>query len=231
MCAKSNSVSISAQETTRGWGYLFFELFLLPGLLSALNGLLAVPLSSAELNFLFYSINFIVILIIFRKYLHASAKAALRSFWTVLQAAIVGLVAYEVSNYLVTHAITHFFPGFSNVNDASIAAMTHSSFPLMAIGIIFLVPLVEEVLYRGLIFKRLCAASQPAAYIVSITVFGAINVMGYVGNYSAGTLALCFVQYIPAGLWLAWTCRKADNILASAAVHAAVNAIGLYITR
>ena len=222
---------MSNQESRRGWGYLCFQLLLLPYLLSTLNSLLDTPLSTAELNFLFYCVNFIAIVIIFHNYLRASARAALRNFWELLQAFIVGLVAYEASNFLVTQTILHFFPGFSNVNDASIGAMTRSNFTLMAIGITLLVPPVEEVLYRGMIFKRLCGVSRPAAYIVSILFFGAIHVLGYWGSCSVGTLALCFVQYIPAGLWLAWTCHKADNILASIAVHAAINAIGLYFTR
>lgn len=231
MCAKSNHASISLQENRRGWGYLFFQILLLPSILSGVNSLLTTPMSAAELNFLFYSINFIVIVVIFRKYLHASAKGALRNFWEILQAAIVGFVAYEVSNYLVTQTILYFFPGFSNVNDTSISNMSSSNFILTAIGVIFLVPPVEEVLYRGMIFRRLCATSRPAAYIVSIFIFGVIHVIGYMGTYSAGTLALCFIQYIPAGLWLAWTCQKADNILASIMVHSVINAIGIYITR
>ena len=231
MCAKSNHASISPQENSRGWGYLFFQLLALPYLLSAFSKSLSNPLSAAELNFAFYSTNFIAIIIIFRKFLSASARGAMRNFWEVLQAAVLGLVAYEISNFLVTRTIIHFFPGFSNVNDASISAMTGSNFTLMVIGIVFLVPPVEEVLYRGMIFRRLYATSRPAAYIVSVIVFGAIHVIGYIGQFSAGTLALFFVQYIPAGLWLAWTCHKGDKILASIAVQAAINAIGVYITR
>lgn len=231
MCAKTTHASISPQENSRGWGYLFFQLLVLPYLLSIISTLLPRPLSPAELNFAFYSINFIAIVIIFRTYLHASARGALSRFWQILQAAILGLVAYEISNFLITRTITHFFPGFTNVNDASISAMTGSNFTLMAMGIVFLVPPVEEVLYRGMIFRRLYAVSRPAAYIVSIVIFGAIHVIGYIGKCTPGTLALCFVQYIPAGVWLAWTCHKADNILASIAVHAAINAIGLSITR
>ena len=55
----------------------------------------------------------------------------------------------------------------------------------------------------------------------------AIHVLGYIGSYDIGRLVLCFIQYLPAGLCLAWTYTKADNIAAPMVVHAIVNAVAI----
>ena len=57
--------------------------------------------------------------------------------------------------------------------------------------------------------------------------FAAIHVLAYIGTESVTTLVLCFLQYLPAGLCLAWTYTKADNIFAPIVVHALVNAIAI----
>ena len=69
--------------------------------------------------------------------------------------------------------------------------------------------------------------NKAAAYLVSMAAFAAIHVLGYIGSEDLGRLVLCFIQYLPAGLCLAWTYTKADNILAPTLVHAIVNAVAI----
>ena len=88
-------------------------------------------------------------------------------------------------------------------------------------------PLAEEMLYRGLIFRNLWQDSKVAAYLLSMAAFAAIHVLGYIGSEDIATLLVCFLQYLPAGLCLAWTYTKADNIFAPIVVHALVNAIAI----
>ena len=55
------SAQPSQKETMCGFGYLAFQLLLLPSLLSWGNGQRSHPLSDAELNFTFYLLNFLAI--------------------------------------------------------------------------------------------------------------------------------------------------------------------------
>ena len=59
------------------------------------------------------------------------------------------------------------YPDFSNVNDTSIMELTQQNYTLMAIGTVLLVPVVEETLYRGVVFGSLYKRSRVAAYTVS----------------------------------------------------------------
>ena len=71
--------------------------------------------------------------------------------------------------------MSYLLPGFSNINDASISAMAKTNYTLMLIGVVFLVPLAEEMLYRGLIFRNLWQSSKAAAYLLSMAAFAAVH--------------------------------------------------------
>ena len=128
-------------------------------------------------------------------------------------------------------AMSYLLPNFENINDSAITSMAHTGYTLTAISVVILAPVVEEVLYRGLIFRNLYRSSQVAAYLLSMAAFAAIHVLGYIGSQSVTTLVICFLQYLPAGLCLAWTYTKADNIVAPIVVHALVNAVAIGAVR
>ena len=224
-------ISMSRNEKIWGWLYLAFQLIFLPTLLRWFNAQLSSPMSSATLNFVYYAVNFLAILCIFHRFLKNSLTAAWRDLWNFIQAVVLGFVAYWACNKLFDLVMSYIQPGFNNVNDSAITSMAQTNYVLMAIGVTLLVPVTEEALYRGLIFRNLWQKSKAAAYIVSMAAFAAIHVLAYIGSESVTTLVLCFVQYLPAGLCLAWTYTKADNIFAPIVVHAIINAIGIGLVR
>ena len=229
--SKQLYISMSRGEKIRGWLYMAFSLLALPALLQIFNTKLADPLSDTELNFAYYCVNFLAVCSIFRSFLRDSLVAAWRDLWNFVQAVVLGYAAYWACSRCVDTLMSYLLPGFHNINDSAITGMAHANYTLMVIGVVILVPLAEEVLYRGLIFRNLYRSSQVAAYLVSMAAFAAVHVLGYLGTESIGTLAVCFLQYLPAGLCLAWTYTKADNIFAPIAVHALVNAIAIGAVR
>ena len=218
----------SQRETKWGLVYLPVSLLVLPTLLQAGNGLLAAPLSAARLNFVYYCINFAAVVWIFRRFLNTQLKAALRIPFPVLWYAILGYLGSQALGELLGILIYLIFPGFVNVNDQSVTALLGQDFRLMAFATILLVPVAEETLYRGLIFRGLYGKSPIAAYLVSMGVFAAIHVIGYIGTFDPLHLLLCFVQYLPAGFCLAWCYRQTGTILTPILMHLITNAMGVY---
>lgn len=223
--------ALTREEMWLGLMYLALELFVLPSLLSLGNGMLPRPLSGAVLNFGFFAINFVSVVVIFRKFLLKSLSMAGKHVAAFLQTVVLGFVAYWVSNALLGFLIGLALPGFSNPNDANIAQLGRSNFLLTAIGTVLLVPTAEECLYRGLVFRGLYGKSRVWAYCVSAALFSAIHVMGYLNAGQWLYCAAAFIQYIPAGLCLAWAYEKADSIFAPIVIHTAINAIGIYAVR
>ena len=97
---KTLTVSTTKQETIFGWMYLAFQLIALPGILSWANE--TMKLSEAELNFCFFVINFIAVLLIFNKYLSRSFTQVLQHPSYFIQAVILGFVAYYACSWGIT---------------------------------------------------------------------------------------------------------------------------------
>ncbi len=226
--SRSLSNNLTSRETFSGFLYLAFQFLLLPGFLHWCNGQMEKPLSTAELNFVFYLVNFLAMLLIFHGFLGRSARQVSQHPAYFCQAVILGLAAYYACSQAATWVIGQLVPGFANYNDAAIADMSRGSYFLTFIGTVILVPPVEECFYRGLIFRNLYSKNRWAAYLVSILVFAVIHILGYIGAYSPLELLMAVLQYLPAGLCLAWAYTKADTIFAPIAIHAAINYIGIH---
>ena len=217
----------NSQETVGGFCYFAFQLLLLPELLTLLNARLSHPLCEAELNFVFYMINFIAVLLIFHDFLSCAAVQAARHPAYLCQAIILGLAAYYACLLATDWIVGLLVPSFSNYNDAAIISMRQENRFLVLIGTVILVPTVEECFFRGLVFRNLYGKSKWAAYLVSMLAFAMIHILGYVGQYTPLELLMAVLQYLPAGLCLAWSYTKADTIFAPIVIHAAVNFITL----
>lgn len=218
----------SGQETISGFCYLAFELIFLPSMLTWVNGQMDAPLGAAELNFVFYLVNFIAVLLIFHNFLERSLTQLFNHPINAIQAAILGFVAYYACYHAIDWLVSLLVPGYTNYNDESIAALSRGNYFLMFIGTVILVPPVEECFYRGLIFRNLYGKSHWAAYCISILAFACIHILGYIGKYSAWELVIAVLQYLPAGLWLAWSHVKGDTIFVPIVIHAAVNFITIH---
>lgn len=226
-----SSPRITNTEAVWGWGWWAFQLLLLPPLLTAVNSLLPRPLSQAELNFTFFLLNFLAVMLIFHSFLARSLRTAFAHPAYFCQAVILGIVAYFALSKCVNWCIYKLDPGFRNYNDAFVSGLHKSSQYLTALGTILLVPLAEECFYRGLFFGIFAKKALWLGYAVSTTVFALIHILGYIGSASPLTLVLSFLQYLPAGLCLAWSYAKADTICAPILIHALFNARGIYEMR
>ena len=225
------SISTTRRETLLGWSYLLISLFVLPFLLELSNLLLAKPVSATVLNLVYFSVNFISVAVIFRRFLTASAKAALAAPWRCLRFAALGLFAYLVTMNLISHGIELIDPNFSNVNDNMVNHLSQEHRILMGIATMFLAPISEETLHRGLVFQCLQRKNRFLAYSLSMLIFGAIHIMNYIGFSHWLTLLLCFVQYLPAGLVLAWAYEKTDTVITPIIIHITINQIGFAAMR
>ena len=214
---RASSPCPSARESIWGACYLLFQMLALPSFLYWANGQADISLSDTELNFLFYIINFVAVLLIFHNFLARSLSQLLHHPIDGLQAAILGFVAYYVCFHAMEWIIGLLRPGYTNYNDDSIAALSRGNFFLMAIGTVVLVPITEECLYRGLIFRNLYRSSQVAAYLLSMAAFAALHVLGYIGTDSAMNIFLSFIQYFPVSFALIWAMEFGGSIWASIA--------------
>ena len=225
------AVTMHKKEQVWGFAYLLAELFLLPVALQELNELLPAPLPAYWLNFLYFSLNFIFVCFLFRHFLKHSLIQAGKNAEDFLMVTFSGFGIYYLANMVLSFAIRMLAPDFANLNDGIIAQQSQGNFFIMALGTAILVPVAEELLHRGLVFGSLYGKNRWFAYIFSSALFSGIHILGYIGVYSLPHLLIAFVQYLPAGLILAWAYRKCGSIFSPILIHAAVNTVALAALR
>ena len=220
---KELPIKLTPTEQTLGFFYWGFQMMALPATMSILLAFFELGLSEAQEYFLFCALCFLCTTVIFFRFLAHSGKQAIAQPFRVLQSAFYSYASYWISFLAIRWLITKIQPGFANVNDASITQLVQKEFTLIAMATVLLVPVAEELLYRGLIFGTLHGHSRFWAYAISCAAFAAIHVVGYVGQYDFFTLLLCYVQYIAPGICLCWAYERSGNIFAPILMHIAVN--------
>jgi membrane protease YdiL (CAAX protease family) len=228
---KKLTATTTRTEMLLGLIYIAMQVFILPAVLIQGNMILGSPLSAVQMNFTMFCIDFICVTVIFHRFLWQGAMCAFDRPFHCLRFAGLGLILYWLGSFLVNMFIFAVYPDFSNVNDASISQLTQQNYQLMSVSTVLLVPVTEETLYRGVIFGKLYERTRIGGYVLSTLLFAALHVVGYIGLYEPMHLLLCFLQYIPAGLCLAWAYVMSDTIWAPILMHITINQIGVMAMR
>ena len=223
----SLSPALAPRQTRLGFLWLAVSMVLLPVILPLCNQLLPTPLSIGLLNVVYYGSNFAATVGILHRFLWESAAVALKQLPRVLLFPLLGFLGYQIMTTQLTQLIWFFEPDFGNINDENIFSMLDADTIPLALATIFLVPLAEESIYRGLIFRNLLEKRPVVAYLVSMAAFASIHVTGYIGTASPLTLVLCFLQYLPAGLCLCFCYQQTGTIMTPILIHTIVNAVGI----
>ena len=226
---KKNMLPVFLTPSERTWGlrYLLFSLIFLGPILS----IVLSSVKSIYIDTAYFAINGLSVCLIFRRFLLSSFRLGFSRFGKILLATVLGLTAYFSISATMNALYDVIMPEFFNVNDADILKNSQDGRWLTIIGTVLLVPLAEETLHRGLIFGSLHSKNRLLAYTVSSLLFCYIHVSGYIGAYPLPALLLCFLQYLPAGLALAWAYEYSGSILAPILMHTAVNAIAMFTLR
>jgi len=229
--SNSLSVHLKRREAIAGWIYLPFYLFLLSLILSMVMIALDIDLmdatAQADLNLLYGVINFIIVCLIFHRFLILNLSNVVRRFWGFIQAVILGFVLYWVGTTAIGMLVTWLSPEMTNHNNEAVEMLAGSNYRAMLLYTVALAPVIEESLFRGLIFSSLHRTSRIAAYIVSTLAFAALHVAGFIGTAPWLDLVLSLLQYLPAGIAMGWAYERADSIWAPIAIHVIVNAIAM----
>lgn len=228
---KKLSISTTVAEITLGWIYYVIQLLILPEVIVLLLLLLGLNTSSFAVNFIYFCVNFAVFGLIFRKFLWKSLKKAWCAKKKCLAFAGLGFVVYWVLNIVVFSLIVKLYPGYSNLNNEAVGSMAQDHFVPMAVATVLLVPVAEELVFRGLIFQGLYNRSRFLSYAISVSAFSLVHLVGYLGNMDLMHIILSFIQYLPAGFALCWVYGKTDTICTPILMHMLVNLFGIFAVR
>ncbi len=216
---------MSRSQTWLGWCYLPVHIFALPFILSAFAEFSQTPITQGRLNFIYYIISLAFVLVFLVRYLRRNFDTLCDRFALCLVIALSSILIYYALSYLAALILLLCEGGLAdNPNNAQLVAISRKEFPMMSTISIFLAPLVEEVLFRGVVFGSMQKYSRFSAYVISIALFCIYHVWQYIYVSLDWTLLIYAVQYIPAGFVLARLYERTGTIWASIFFHMGVNA-------
>ena len=189
--------------------------------------LLAVSISAAMRDVLYYYILFAVTIIIFHGFLARTSRHLMDNLGGACKTAAAGLVGLYGLNELVYRLTNLIFTNRTNLNDTTISAQIDDAPHMTLLIVIFLAPFVEEVLFRGLVFGNLKSRSRALAYVVSCLLFALLHVWQFAVVKQDVTYFLLMIQYLVPGLVLAWAYDHSGTLWASIGLHAAANALSV----
>ena len=220
---------MSKTEQLAGWTWLIVQLLFLPSMVAITSMLLHLNLSVAMLNIILFTLDFIAIVAIFHRYLLMQIRMINLSrllIWVPL-----GLLLYWTLSIAASYLVSYLQPAHTNANNETISSFLQEQQLLMTIGTVILVPVTEETLFRGLLFGTLYKKHPLLGYVVSVVVFAAVHVIGYIGTQDVLSLCVSLIQYIPAGLVLSFVYIKANTLAAPILIHACLNALATLLLR
>lgn len=228
-------VAPTKTELLLGVGCWLLYLVGISALLLLLLPLLGVDLNSERGGSLAqlaaFALDFILIVLVFRKFLWRSAAPLKGNGKRLLSTVLLGFAAYYLLMYLVALLIACLSLGLDvlpeNLNNEVIGTiMTQYTFPMAVCTVVF-APVTEECLVRGVLFAPICRRKPWLAYLVTAVLFGLLHTVPYIGTQELSVLALSFLQYLPAGIVLGWAYQRTRSIWGAIALHSLINLVAV----
>ncbi len=214
-------------EQVLGWVYVFVHMFAMSYILSALNAhvfpLMGFQLSTIWLNFLYYAVGFCYLLGFLFHYLRESFADMCGNFLNTVIAVLVGFIAYVFLYNIVRYGLHFFLENLTNPNSAAVNATAKLNPNKMLVIGVLLAPVVEETLFRGVVFGSLRRKNALLGYFVSTVLFAVYHLWSYLIHDFHPSLFLYLLQYLPAGLALGWAYDYSKTLYAPIFLHMMIN--------
>ena len=220
--------------TQRRLGIVYFPMhvFIRPVLISMLNAYVQTPLNDVTLNIIYYAIGFLFCITAMFRFLRKGFDILADNLMPSLVSMAMGYIFYYILSYGVSALMLYIMSSqpIVNPNDQTVTELiqTGSEKSVIAISVL-IAPIVEEVLFRGVLFGGIRKRSRSAAYIISILLFAFYHIWQYLIAYRDPTILLYMLQYIPAGYVLAMCYEQVNSIWVPIFLHMLLNFINLGI--
>lgn len=212
--------------------YLPIHVVGLPLALGWIAGLVPAiaQLTNSELNILYYSVGLVYMLLFLHRFLRRGFDAALDAKGRFVLSIVGGYAADLALSFILSSLMLIFSLNLGNSpNNEAIMSEASTDYARIAVLSIVLAPMVEEPLFRGLLFGCIRPKSRVLAYIVSAALFSLYHVWQYVAMTGDFSLLLYCLLYLPVSIGLAWAYDRSGSIWSPMVMHAIINAVSLYV--
>ena len=213
-------------QTALGWIYVPFHIFVLPLLLGLYAYLNPAGVTEAGINLAYYGAGLAFTLIVMRTYLRAHWDVLLDHPGRNVSAFLMAMALTYGLSILASAALLALLPDLGeNPNNAGVMEMAERDYGATAALAVFVGPVVEETLFRGVVFGTLRRRSAIAAYALSMLLFPVYHLWQFVlvtGDLSQLVYAL---QYVPVAFALGFCYERGGSIWTCIFFHMGYNGL------
>lgn len=219
-------------QTALGWLYLPVHIVLLPVLLGLYAASARGGLSGTEINLIYYGAGLVFSLTVMLRFLRAGFDLLLdRPGRCILAAALALCADYALSTLAALLLLLALPGGGGDPNSAAVALLAEQNFGAVRALALFIAPIVEETLFRGVVFGSLRAGSRALAYAASTLLFSLYHVWQYALAYADVSVLIYAVQYVPVSLALCWCYERTESVWPPVFVQMILNAVSFAAPR
>lgn len=214
-------------ESRRGLVFFLLYFFLFPYLNAFVQRLIFgdVETPIAEANILYYAVLFALCLLLFWNFLKEDFLKLMDWVPENTFGILLGLVGAGVMNALLRLLP---FPVADPIPRQYAAEFGAAPIPTLVL-LLLLIPLVEETLFRGLLFGQFRGYSRPLAYIITSAFYALAAVWRYALERGDARYLLLSVVYLPLSIACTWCYDNGGSVWATAFLHAGLNGVILFL--
>ncbi len=189
-----------------------------------------IELSLIQQNLMLEVPALIIVLLGMRRFLRASFDGLMDNLGGTFKSILGGYALNYVLAMLVTYITVFAVGGLpeDNPNQAAVAQLVTENFSKMLAMTVFIAPVVEECLFRGVVFGTIRQKNRVLAWAVTIVLFAFYHLwQSFVFEYEP-ILWLNLLDYVPAGVALCRCYEKSGNIWGPIGLHMLNNAIAMW---
>ncbi|MBR3861980.1 MAG: CPBP family intramembrane metalloprotease [Oscillospiraceae bacterium] len=217
-------------ERVLGWIWLPVNTFLLPILAAVYVYANPDQLSDGALNLVTFAVSAVALLLMLHRFWRESFHRMLDRPGRCLGAMLLGgLVNYALSLAVSPVLLLVLDGAVDNPNNAALLEIAQQDLGMIRAASIFLAPLVEETLFRGVVFGSLRPKHRVLAYALSTGLFSLLHVWQYILVSADASLLVYALQYIPSGVALAYCYERSGSIWPPIFLHMLLNTVAFTV--
>lgn len=176
-----------------------------------------------------YYASFVLAVLLFRNYLIDAFERFTGSFGRCI-GSMIRAYGLMILVTLVCSALLMMIAGegTENPNDAAVEEVFRLVDRPTTVVAVLLGPLVEEIIFRGVIFGAIEQKSSKLAYLVSWLAFGAAHLVGYAFSFKDLSVLILLIQYLPPCIAWGWCYKKSGSLWTTIFMHMLYNGMGVW---
>lgn len=213
--------------TIAGWIYFPVHVAVLPLFLGAALYLICGEMpSEVACNIWYYAIGMAFTLVAMWRFLRRSYDVLMDRLVYCL-GMILAAYAVDVLLSFALQAVLALTGELPVPNNDEVAALAGQDFRRMVAVAVIMAPLVEECLFRGVVFGSLRKKNRFLAYLISVLLFSLYHVWQYAAAYGEARYLLSALQYVPVSVALTYCYDRTQSIWPPVAFHMFINALSM----